>query len=57
MTKKEAKILELLNQSIEESIHLDVKERLEKIKKGDLDIGGDSSLTNKLKLIKELFLY
>jgi hypothetical protein len=57
MTKKETKILELLNQSIEESIHLDVKERLEKIKKGDLDIGGDSSLTNKLKLIKELFLY
>ena len=57
MTKKETQILELLNQSIEESTRLDIEKRLEKVKMGELDIGGDSSLTHKLKLIKELFLY
>ena len=54
MTDKEKKILVLLNQTLEESVKLDLKIRVEKARKGEFDSGGDSIVTHNLKMLKEL---
>lgn len=54
MTNKEAKILTLLNQTLEEAIKMDLKIRVEKARKGEFDEGGDSIVTHNLKMLKEL---
>lgn len=54
MTNKEAKILTLLNQTLEEAIKMDLKARVEKARKGEFDEGGDSIVTHNLKMLKEL---
>ena len=54
MTDKEKKILVLLSQTLEESIKLDLKIRIEKARKGEFDEGGDSIVTHNLKMLKEL---
>jgi hypothetical protein len=54
MTDKEKKILVLLGQTLEESIKLDLKSRVEKARKGEFDEGGDSIVTHNLKMLKEL---
>lgn len=56
-TEKDKKILSLLNQLIEESQKIDIRNRIEKAKKGELDEGGDSFITFHLKMVKDLFLY
>ena len=53
---KEKKILTLLKKIIEESHKKDIKDRLDKVKRGELDDGGESFITFHLKLIKELIL-
>jgi hypothetical protein len=53
-TDKEKKILALLNQIIEESQRIDMKLRIEKAKKGEIDEKGDSFITYHLKNLKEL---
>ena len=54
--EKEKQILTLLNQVLEESQKKDFQERLLKIKKGEIDDGGESFITFHLKLLKELIL-
>lgn len=54
MIDKEKTILVLLNQTIEESIKLDLRNRVEKTRKGEFDEGGDSIVTHNLKMLKEL---
>ena len=54
MIDKEKTILVLLNQTIEESIKLDLRNRIEKARKGEFDEGGDSIVTHNLKMLKEL---
>ncbi len=56
MINKEKTILILLNQTIEESIKLDLRNRVEKARKGEFDEGGDSIVTHNLKMLKELIL-
>jgi len=56
MIDKEKTILVLLNQTIEESIKLDLRNRIEKARKGEFDEGGDSIVTHNLKILKELIL-
>jgi len=54
MTDKETKIFVLLNQTLEESIKLDLKNRIEKARKGEFDEGGENIITHNLKMLKEL---
>lgn len=56
-TEKEKRILSLLNQLIEESQRIDLRDRVEKAKKGELDQAGESFMTFHLKMVKNLFLY
>jgi len=56
-TEKDKKILSLLNQLIEESQKIDIRNRIEKAQKGELDEKGDSFMTFHLKMLKNLFLY
>lgn len=51
---KEKLVLTLLNQIIEESQKNDLKLRIEKAKKGEIDEKGDSFITYHLKSLKEL---
>ena len=52
-TDKEKRILTLLNQIIEESQKTDMKLRIEKAKKGEIDEKGDSFVTHYLKILKD----
>jgi len=56
-TEKDKRILSLLNQLIEESQRIDLRDRVEKAKKGELDQAGESFMTFHLKMVKNLFLY
>jgi hypothetical protein len=50
MIDKEKTILVLLNQTIEESIKLDLRNRIEKARKGEFDEGGDKRFLRNRRL-------